>query len=119
MKFTDVMKQLKKMGTKLYTTTGTHKFLNQYDIDSEIVYWPNENKSPNAVDVLSEQAFDLVINIPKNLLAVELTNGYKIRRKAVDLAIPLITNLQLAKRFIEAVGNKKFEDLAIKSWSEY
>ena len=117
--FIEDVRLLKKMGTKLYTTTGTHEFLTKYEIESEIVYWPDENKSPNVIDVISEQPFDLVINIPKNLLADELTNGYTIRRKAVDLAIPLITNLQLAKRFIEAVGNKKFEDLAIKSWDEY
>ncbi|MBU2514601.1 carbamoyl-phosphate synthase (glutamine-hydrolyzing) large subunit [bacterium] len=117
--FSDSAKLLQKMGATLYATTGTHKFLTELGIDSTLAIWPDEEGSPNVLDILEEHEFDLVINIPKNFRKEELTFGYQIRRKAVDHVIPLITNIQLAKRFIEAVYLKPLEDLKIKSWDEY
>lgn len=83
------------------------------------MHWPNEPQQPQALDLLHRKEVDLVINIPKNLTPVELTNGYKIRRTAVDLNIPLITNARLASAFIEAFSTVKIEELLITSWSEY
>ncbi len=117
--FSDSAKLLQKMGTTLYATTGTHKFLTDLGIESTLALWPDEEGGPNVLEVLEEHDFDLVINIPKNFRKEELTFGYQIRRKAVDHAIPLITNIQLAKRFIEAIYWKPLEDLKIKSWEEY
>ncbi len=88
-------------------------------IDVQLACWPDEDETSNVLDILAENPFDLVINIPKNFQKEELTFGYQIRRKAVDHAIPLITNLQLAKRFVEAVYWKPEADLKIKSWDEY
>jgi len=83
------------------------------------VHWPLSGKKPNVLDVLSEKKVDLVINIPKNYQEEELTNDYIIRRKAVDFAIPLFTNVQLARRFVEAISRKNLKSLEIKSWNEY
>jgi carbamoyl-phosphate synthase large subunit len=117
--FLDNARLLNKMGTKIFATTGTYNFLHENGVESSIVYWPEDHKEKNIFDILSEEKFDLVINIPKNFQHEELTNGYKTRRKAVDMAIPLITNIQLAQRFIEAVYRKPIEKLKIKSWDEY
>ncbi len=117
--FLDSAKLLQKMGTTLYATTGTHDFLRENGIDCNIAPWPDENKGSHVLKILSETQFDLVINIPKNFQVEELTFGYQIRRKAVDYAIPLITNIQLAKRFVEAIYWKPLKDLKIKAWDEY
>ena len=90
-----------------------------HGMEVTILHWPMEQKTPNVLDYMGEGKIDLVINIPKNFQAAELTNDYQIRRRAVDLNIPLITNLQLAERFIEALSRKTIDDLHIKSWSEY
>jgi len=110
---------LVQMGMKLYATQGTGEFLIMQGMDVTILHWPMEQKTPNVLDYMGEGKIDLVINIPKNFQAAELTNDYQIRRKAVDLNIPLITNLQLAERFIEALSRKTIDDLHIKSWAEY
>ena len=117
--FIESAKLLQKMGTSLYATTGTHKFLVEQGIASNIAIWPDEEGGKNVLEILGEDSFDLAINIPKNFRKEELTYGYQIRRKAVDHAIPLITNIQLAKRFIEAVYWKSLDDLKIKAWDEY
>ncbi len=117
--FVESAKLLQKMGSTLYATTGTHKFLVDNGIESNIAIWPDEEGSPNVLEILGDNQFDLVINIPKNFRKEELSFGYQIRRKAVDHAIPLITNIQLAKRFIEAVYLKPFDELKIKAWDEY
>jgi carbamoyl-phosphate synthase large subunit len=117
--FLESTKLLDEMGTNLYATHGTAEFLRANGIRSTVLHWPLEGKSPNVVEYLSQGKIDLVINIPKNYQEQELTNDYLIRRKAVDLAIPLITNIQLAQRFVEALSRKRLDDLQIKSWSEY
>ncbi len=117
--FVAVARQLNKRGIKLYATGGTVQFLRQYGIEAEMLFWPLEKKKPNAADYLGEGKIDLVINIPKNFQEEELTNDYIIRRKAVDYAIPLITEGRLARRFLEAVLSKSDDDLHIKSWDEY
>jgi len=117
--FISSAKSLRDLGIKIYATRGTAHFMKQYGIETEIVNWPLEKKSPNVVELISGRKIDLVINIPKNYQEEELTNDYIIRRKAVDFGMPLITNLQLARRFVEAIGNRKPEELSIKSWGEY
>ncbi|MHA1894130.1 MAG: hypothetical protein ACTSX4_06495 [Candidatus Helarchaeota archaeon] len=88
-------------------------------LDTEILFWPLEKKEPNALTFITEKKIDLVINIPKNVERDELDNDYLIRRKSVDFNVPLITNLQLAKRFVEAMYRTRVADLKIKSWREY
>jgi carbamoyl-phosphate synthase large subunit len=83
------------------------------------VYWPSEEGTPQALDLLHKKEIDMVVNIPKNLSTGELTNGYKIRRAAIDLNIPLITNARLASAFISAFCAVDIEDLEIKSWQEF
>jgi carbamoyl-phosphate synthase large subunit len=117
--FLDSARLLLKMNTTLYATTGTYHFLKEHGIKVEPARWPDEDDQHNVLTILSSQRFDLVINIPKNFQKDELTFGYQIRRKAVDQAVPLITNIQLAKRFIEAVYWKPRKDLRIKAWDEY
>jgi carbamoyl-phosphate synthase large subunit len=113
------IKKLADMGFKLYATEGTAKFLGQNGVKAEILYWPLYDKEPNALTYLKERKIDLVINIPKSFEEEELANDYLIRRKAVDFNIPLITNEQIAKLFIESISKKKMEDLEIKGWGEY
>ena len=85
-----------------------------------LVYWPSEqDKQPQALDLLHQKKIDMVVNIPKNLTAGELTNGYKIRRAAIDLNVPLITNSRLASAFINAFCTLKLDDIDIKAWGEY
>jgi len=110
---------LKKMGFKLYATRGTADFLKANGIEAVPLYWPLENKEPNTVSYIADGKIDLVINIPKNIEKEELDNDYLIRRAAVDFGVPLITNVQLAKRFIEAISKVSLHDLKVKSWDEY
>jgi carbamoyl-phosphate synthase large subunit len=113
------IRKLKQMGYVLYATKGTANFLKNNQIECEMLYWPLENKKPNIIDYIIAKKIDFVINIPKSQEREELTNDYIIRRKAVDFSIPLITNTHVAKLFIDAMYNKKLEDLKIKSWDEY
>lgn len=111
--------QLYRKGYKLYATGGTHKMLESNGIPSTRVAWPDESDAPQALDLLHRKEIDLVVNIPKNLSADELDNGYKIRRAAIDLNIPLITNSRLASAFINAFCQIDLDTLEIKSWEEY
>jgi carbamoyl-phosphate synthase large subunit len=106
-------------GLKLYATRGTSEFLAHHGIDSEILRWPLSKKKPGAIDYITAGKIDLVINIPKNNEPDELDNDYLIRRAAVDFDVPLITNLQLARRFAEALGSGAAEGLKARSWREY
>ncbi len=112
-------RMLLEKGYKLYATSGTSAFLTQNGIDNTLAYWPSENHTPQALDLLHAKEIDLVVNIPKDLTVGELDNGYRIRRAAVDLNIPLITNARLAGAFINAFCTLSIDDLAIKSWAEY
>jgi carbamoyl-phosphate synthase large subunit len=112
-------KVLKDMGFELFATKGTAKFMKNNGIDAEVLHWPSENKEPNTLSYLSDGKIDMVINIPKNIEKEELDNDYLIRRQAVDFNVPLITNLQVAKRVVEAMQKISLEDLKIKSWDEY
>ena len=113
------IKKLKEMGFHLFATEGTAKFLEQNGLNPAMLHWPLEKKEPNALTYLKERKIDLVINIPKSYEEEEITNDYLIRRKAVDFNIPLLTNAQIAKLFVESISKKKMEDLEIKSWDEY
>ncbi len=93
--------------------------MKERQIECEILHWPLERIKPNAVDFISNGKIDLVINIPKNFQEEEITNDYIVRRKAADHGVPLITDLQLAKRFIEALAHKTLENIKEKSWDEY
>jgi len=117
--FIESARMLRDLNVKIYSTRGTAEFMRQYQIETEILNWPLERKQPNVLDYLTKRAFDLVINIPKNFQEEELTNDYIIRRRAVDFGIPLITNLQLANRFCEALAKKTVAELQIKSWDAY
>ncbi|MFQ5706572.1 MAG: carbamoyl-phosphate synthase (glutamine-hydrolyzing) large subunit [bacterium] len=110
---------LNELGVQLYSTQGTSEFMQQYGIKTKVLNWPLEKKSPNVLEFLSDEKIDLVINIPKNFQEEELTNDYIIRRKAVDYGIPLITNLQLAKLFVESLARKQPSELQVKSWNDY
>ena len=112
-------RQLKQKGYNLYATGGTSKFLTENGVENTRVYWPSEPEQPQALDMLHKKEIDMVVNIPRDLSVGELTNGYKIRRAAIDLNIPLITNARLASAFINAFCTMSVDDLAIKSWSEY
>jgi carbamoyl-phosphate synthase large subunit len=118
-KFLGAAKLLQKMDSTLYATTGTYNFLVENGIDAKLAKWPDEDENNNVLNIIENDPFDLVINIPKNFQKDELTFGYMIRRKSADHNIPLITNLQLAERFIEAVYWKPIQDLKIKAWDEY
>ncbi len=111
---------LLEKGFKLFATGGTHKFLSDNNINSTLVYWPSEKgKYPQAMELLHSKEVDFVVNIPKNLTQEELENGYKIRRTATDLNIPLITNARLATAFIRSFSAMSVEQIQIKSWDEY
>ncbi len=113
------VKLLINNGYKLFSTGGTHKFLSENNIESQLLHWPDEDKSPNTVEYLRKRKIDLVINIPKDHTKNELDNDYTIRRSAIDYNIPLITNSRLAQAFITAFCTKDIEDISIKSWNEY
>ena len=116
----DAAKMLLQHGYELYATGGTSKYLTQNGIENTLVYWPSdEGKAPQALDLLHEKKIDMVVNIPKDLTPRELTNGYKIRRAAIDLNVPLITNSRLASAFITAFCNVSMDDIDIKAWGEY
>lgn len=115
----DAARMLVNKGYKLFATGGTHKSLAESGIESTLVYWPSEDKQPQALDMLHNKEIDMVVNIPKNLTAGELDNGYKIRRAAIDLNVPLITNARLASAFINAFCTMSIDDISIKSWEEY
>jgi carbamoyl-phosphate synthase large subunit len=110
---------LRAKGHKLYATRGTQQFLENAGIEAHVAYWPDENKSPNTIDLIRSREVDLVVNIPKDLTASELNNDYSIRRSAIDYNIPLLTNARLASAFILAFCRMGEKDLAIKSWDEY
>ena len=115
----DAAKLLAAKGYNLFATGGTHRFLTENNIPSTLVYWPSEEGEPQALSMLHQKQIDLVVNIPRDLSAGELDNGYKIRRAAIDLNIPLITNARLASAFITAFCNLSIDDIRIKSWQEY
>ena len=116
----DAAKMLLQHGYELYATGGTSKYLTENGIENTLVYWPSdEGKAPQALDLLHEKKIDMVVNIPKDLTPRELTNGYKIRRAAIDLNVPLITNSRLASAFITAFCNVSMDDIDIKAWGEY
>ncbi len=112
-------KLLMEHGYKLYATGGTSKYLTENGIENTLVYWPSEEGHPQALDMLHNKEIDMVVNVPKNLTAGELDNGYKIRRAAIDLNVPLITNARLASAFIYAFCTMPLDELDIKSWQEY
>ena len=113
------VRKLKGMGYKLYATKGTHDFCKKYGVNTKILYWPLEKKEPNILTYIKESKIDLVINIPKSYEEEELENDYLIRRSAVDFNIPLLTNPQNTKLFIESISRLKMEDLEIKDWESY
>ncbi|MBO8476557.1 MAG: carbamoyl-phosphate synthase (glutamine-hydrolyzing) large subunit [Bacteroidetes bacterium] len=116
----DAAALLYEKGYKLYATAGTYKYLTENNIPAIRVYWPSEEGcQPQALDMLHNKEIDLVVNIPKNLTSQELSNGYKIRRAAIDLNIPLITNARLASAFVDAISKYSIDDIEIKSWDEY
>lgn len=115
----EAAKLLVQHGYHLYATGGTSRYLTENGIDNTLVYWPSEEGTPQALDMLHEKKIDMVVNVPKDLTVSELDNGYKIRRAAIDLNIPLITNARLASAFIYAFCTVKPEELEIKSWQEY
>lgn len=116
----DAAKKLYQKGFSLYATGGTHKFLNDNGIPAIQVYWPSESdKQPQALEMLHKKQIDMVVNIPKNLSSTELSNGYKIRRVAIDLNIPLLTNARLASAFIDAFCDISLDKIEIKAWGEY
>ena len=113
-------RMLQKKGYKIFATGGSSNFLTENGVENTRVYWPSEpERQPQALDMLHRKEIDMVVSIPKNLTAGELDNGYKIRRAAIDLNIPLITNARLASAFINAFCTMMPDDLAIKSWAEY
>ena len=112
-------KALREKGHKLYATRGTQQFLQNAGVEAEVAYWPDEDKSPNTIELIKSREVGLVVNIPKDLSASELTNDYLIRRSAVDFNVPLITNARLASAFILAFCKLSMDDLEIKSWEEY
>ncbi len=116
----DACKLLAAGGYKIYATEGTQKFLADHGVEATVVSWPDEqNHNTNIISLLQEHQVDLVVNIPKNQTRRELTNGYKIRRSAIDHNIPLMTNARLASAFIKAFCNMKETDIEIKTWQEY
>ena len=109
-------------GYKFYATGGTSKFLTENGVENTRVLWPSEEAeggAPKALEMLHNHEIDMVVNIPKNLTSSELSNGYKIRRAAIELNVPLITNSRLASAFIYAFCTTKLEDIDIKAWGEY
>ena len=115
----DAARMLVEHGYELYATGGTSKYLTDNGIRNTLVHWPSDHEQPQALDLLHEHKIDMVVNIPKNLTTHELTNGYKIRRAAIDLNVPLITNSRLASAFIQAFCTVGLEGIGIKAWSEY
>jgi carbamoyl-phosphate synthase large subunit len=117
--FLSSARTLADLGLTLYATEGTARFLDESGVPSVILHWPLSQKEPNVLSYLADGQIDLVINIPKNIEKEELENDYLIRRKAVDFGVPLITNLQVAKRFVDAFSSTALADLKVRSWDEY
>ena len=116
----DAARMLMEHGYNLYATGGTSKYLTDNGISNTLVHWPSEaDQQPQALDLLHKHQIDMVVNIPKDLTSHELTNGYKIRRAAIDLNVPLITNSRLASAFIQAFCTVELDEIGIKSWTEY
>ena len=116
----DAARLLVDHGYSLYATGGTSKYLSDNGVANTLVHWPSEaDQQPQALDLLHQHQIDMVVNIPKDLTTHELTNGYKIRRAAIDLNVPLITNSRLASAFIQAFCTVKLDEIGIKSWAEY
>ncbi len=113
------VRELVESGYVIYATAGTAKFFNDNGVKAEAVAWPDENADNNVMDMIAQHKFDLIINVPKNRTKRELTNGYRIRRGAIDHNIPLMTNVRLAKAFIEAFCAYKDKAIKVKSWQEY
>ena len=112
-------RNLMKNGYEIYATDGTARFLNENGVKATAVAWPDEEGGNNVMDMIANHEIELIINVPKNQTKRELTNGYRIRRGAIDHNIPLITNTRLAKAFIEAFCSLREEDIKVKSWQEY
>ena len=110
---------LKEKGYNIFATGGSSKFLTENGVENTRVYWPSEEGQPQALEMLHKKEIDMVVNIPRDLTPTELENGYKIRRAAVDLNIPLVTNARLASAFINAFCSMSIDDIAIKSWEDY
>ncbi len=110
---------LRDHGYKLFATLGTSHYLTDNGIENTLVHWPSEDEQPQALEMLHNKEIDMVVNVTKNLSTGELSNGYKIRRAAIDLNVPLITNARLASAFIQAFCTVKLDDLEIKSWQEF
>ncbi|CAG4882923.1 carbamoyl-phosphate synthase large subunit [Georgfuchsia toluolica] len=117
--FLESARTLRDLGINLFATAGTATFLNANGVGTTLLHWPSEGRSPNTLEYLSQGKLDLVINIPKSSAELELSNDYLIRRHSADFGIPLITNIQLAQRFVEAIAKKPLTELHIKSWKEY
>ena len=115
----DAAKELFQNGYELFATGGTYKYLTEQGIECREVFWPSEDKQPQALDMLRNKEIDMVVNIPKNHSVSELSNGYKIRRAAIDLNVPLLTNSRLASAFIHAFCTMSLDDINIRSWQEY
>ena len=116
----DAARLLVDHGYSLYATGGTSKYLSDNGVPNTLVHWPSDaDQQPQALDLLHQHKIDMVVNIPKDLTTHELTNGYKIRRAAIDLNVPLITNSRLASAFIQAFCTVKLDEIGIKSWAEY
>jgi len=112
-------RQLVRKGIDVYATSGTAAFLNENGVFARAVSWPDEDDEQNVLSLIAQHSFDLIVNVPKNRTKRELTNGYRIRRAAIDHNIPLMTNTRLAKVFIEAATTLSLGDVKIKSWQEY
>ncbi len=112
-------KALQERGYNIFATKGTAKYLEEHGVKATVLYWPDQNETPNTLEYIKEKKIDLVVNIPKNLSKDELNNDYTIRRSAIDYNIPLITNARLASAFIMAFCKLSREDIKIKSWNEY
>ena len=110
---------LDQNGYQIFATAGTSRFLNENGVKATTVAWPDEEGDNNVMDLIASHKFDLIINVPKNHTKRELTNGYRIRRAAIDHNIPLMTNVRLAKAFIMAFSQMGLDDIQIKSWQEY
>ncbi len=117
--FLESTRILEKMGFRFYATKGTADFMKDNGIKTKVLHWPLENREPNTLSYIADRKIDLVINIPKSSEKEELDNDYLIRRRAVDFDVPLITNLQLAKRLVEPLYSTTIKELKVKSWDEY
>jgi carbamoyl-phosphate synthase large subunit len=113
-----VVRELERMGYRLYATSGTARFMRKNGIETETLRWPNEKASPNSLDYIRDRKIGLVINIPKNNEEEELSNDYLIRRTAVDNDIPILTNLKLAERLMESLEIYDFDDIPVLEWDE-